>query len=155
MRKKMESFEKLGKFKIKIVERTGNKLVDVLHKSNAWSLMDCERSDCLICSTDSSKKGSCRTRNVLYETFCITCKREEEERERQRGGEVDDAMEKEASIGENEVVKVRQENEANDTPVLVEADSIRNIVDAAIEAFEVHDAPEAQKVTVQKDMKIF
>ena len=84
--------------------------------------MDCERSDCLICSTDSSKKGSCRTRNVLYETFCITCKREEEERERQRGGEVDDAMEKEASEGENEIVKARQENEANDTPVSVEAD---------------------------------
>ena len=47
MRKRMESLEKLGKFRVKIVERTGNKNVDILHKSNAWSLMDCERKDCL------------------------------------------------------------------------------------------------------------
>ena len=78
MRAKMESLEKLGKFKVKIVERAGNKIVDVLHKSDAWSLMDCERTDCLICSTETSKKGSCRRRNILYETFCITCKKEAE-----------------------------------------------------------------------------
>ena len=71
----------MGQFKIKLVERAGNKIVDVLHKSNAWSMMDCERDDCLICSTETSRKGTCRRRNVLYETFCITCKNEKEKKE--------------------------------------------------------------------------
>ena len=82
MREKLESLEKLGKFKIKIVERAGNKLVDVLHKSNAWSELDCEREDCIICSTENNKKGTCRRRNVLYETYCVTCEKEEKEKER-------------------------------------------------------------------------
>ena len=69
MRQKLESLEKLGQFKIKLVERAGNRIVDVLHKSNAWSMMDCERDDCLICSTETSRKGTCRRRNVLYETL--------------------------------------------------------------------------------------
>ena len=47
----------------------------MLHKSNAWSDQDCERNDCLICSscTDNEKKGLCMRRNVVYETFCLTC----------------------------------------------------------------------------------
>ena len=81
MRKKLESLEKLGQFKIKLVERAGNKVVDVLHKSDAWSMMDCEREDCLICKTETSRKGTCRRRNILYETFCITCKDENKEGE--------------------------------------------------------------------------
>ena len=67
--------ESSGKLKIKIVERGGNKLTDLLHKSNAWSELDCDREDCLICKTENSKKGSCRRRNILYETYCITCQR--------------------------------------------------------------------------------
>ena len=73
MREKLDKLEKLGSIKIKLVERAGDKLVDVLHKSNAWSEADCEREDCLICSTEGSRKGSCRRRNVLYETFCKLC----------------------------------------------------------------------------------
>ena len=117
MRKKMENLEKLGKFKVKIVERTGNKVVDILHKSNAWSLMDCERKDCLICNTEKSKKGSCKSRNILYETFCLTCKMEGEEKN------IDDVTENEVIATENEVMKAREEDDANDTPVFVEADS--------------------------------
>ena len=141
MRMKMENLEKLGKFKVKIVERAGNKVVDVLHKSNAWSLMDCERDDCLICSTESSKKGSCRQRNILYETFCITCKKKGEEKEK-NGYEnleksnqtlnIDDASENAVNDSpvkdetKNEVVKASKDNEANDTPVFVEAESNLN-----------------------------
>ena len=79
MRERLENFEKLGTIKIKIVERAGEKLVDALHKSNAWNEMDCNRPDCLICKTEGSKKGSCRRRNVLYETFCKTCEDIEKE----------------------------------------------------------------------------
>ena len=89
MRSKLDSLEKLGKFKIKLVERAGTKIVDMLHQSDAWNMMDCERDDCIICKTETSKKGSCRRRNVLYETFCITCQKDKEEKERLYGGEAE------------------------------------------------------------------
>ena len=34
IRKRLQDLEKIGKLKIKIVERTGDKIVDILHKSN-------------------------------------------------------------------------------------------------------------------------
>ena len=64
---------------MKIVERTGQKITDILHKSNAWENSDCEREDCLICKStgDEGKKGQCKKRNIVYETYCITCWKEE------------------------------------------------------------------------------
>ena len=130
MRSKLDSLEKLGKFKIKLVERAGTKVVDILHQSNAWSMMDCERKDCLICNTESSKKGSCKRRNVLYETFCITCQNEREERERKYGEEVEVDLQIEMDEdkdleGANQIetknpIDDVMENEVNDTPVIVE-----------------------------------
>ena len=35
MRKRLELLEKVGYIKLKIVERTGDKIVDLVHKSNA------------------------------------------------------------------------------------------------------------------------
>ena len=37
----------------------------------------------MICNTpgDDVKKGSCRRRNVTYETYCITCEKREREKE--------------------------------------------------------------------------
>ena len=58
-----------------MVERTGRKLVDLLHKSNAWSDQDCGREDCLVCSScvENERRGLCMRRNVVYETFCLSC----------------------------------------------------------------------------------
>ena len=70
-REKLELFEKVGDIKLKVVERAGSKLVDLLHKSDVCSDIDCQRDDCLICSScvGEEKKGKCRKRNVIYETF--------------------------------------------------------------------------------------
>ena len=75
--------------------------------------MDCERKDCLICSTETSKKGSCRQRNILYETFCLTCKREGEESDEIMENEVNETIVE----TENEVMKERggERDDANDT----------------------------------------
>ena len=61
--------------KLKVVEKTGEKLVDLLHRSDAWSDMDCNREDCLICGSagEKERKGKCKRRNVVYETYCLTC----------------------------------------------------------------------------------
>ena len=82
IREKLRVLESVGSFKIKIVERTGSTLVDTLHKSNAWADQDCLREDCRICTSTIKgvKKGSCRRRNVTYETFCITCQKQEQEK---------------------------------------------------------------------------
>ena len=75
LREKLERLERLGNLKMKIVEKTGDKLVDLLHRSDAWSDLDCNREDCLICESagEEGKKGQCKRRNVIYETFCFTC----------------------------------------------------------------------------------
>ena len=75
IRDKLETLEKLLSLKFKVVEKTGRKLEEILHKSDAWSDRDCERKDCLICQSaaEDERRGMCKKRNIVYETFCITC----------------------------------------------------------------------------------
>ena len=51
LRKQEETLESLTGYKIKIVERGGNKLEQLLHQSNPWSGSPCERKTCLMCDT--------------------------------------------------------------------------------------------------------
>ena len=62
LRERLEKLEKLGSLKLKVVEKTGEKLVDLLHRSDAWSDMDCSREDCLICGSagEKERKGNAR-----------------------------------------------------------------------------------------------
>ena len=82
LRGKLEILEKVENIKLKIVERTGEKIVDLVHRSNAWSNLDCQRKDCLICEScvGEEMRGMCYKRNVIYETFCLTCEDKVEER---------------------------------------------------------------------------
>ena len=63
--------------KMKIVERAGLKLEDVLTRTNPWKGMDCGRPNCLLCLTKTltgkDKKKDCTKRNILYELRCLTC----------------------------------------------------------------------------------
>ena len=83
IRRRLKDIEKVSKVKIKIVERTGSKIVDLLHKSDAWSGEDCLREDCWICASagENGAKGKCKRRSVLYETYCETCEDTKEERD--------------------------------------------------------------------------
>ena len=86
LREKLESLEKLGSLKFKVVEKTGNKLEDVLHRSDSWSDRDCGRIDCLICKSveEDGKRGLCKRRNVVYEVHCITCYEKEKKKQQER-----------------------------------------------------------------------
>ena len=98
VRGKLKELEKVGKIKVKIVERSGTKLQDLLHKSNVWEEKDCLRENCWVCNEDNvgGKKGQCYKKNIVYESYCITCYKEEErkkkdekeneEKERKEGG---------------------------------------------------------------------
>ena len=89
-RRLREVESKLGKqtgVRIKVVEKVGNKLVDLLHQSDPWQGADCQREKCLPCitkrKTEKDKRKDCTTRNIVYETWCMNCEREEEERIRE------------------------------------------------------------------------
>jgi hypothetical protein len=78
LRDNEERMEQMTGYKLKIVERGGTKLVDILHKSNPWAGEDCKRKNCLLCKTkrlEGKKNGQdCRKRNSVYETACLTCR---------------------------------------------------------------------------------
>ena len=62
---------------VKVVEKVGTKIIDMVHKTNPWMGEDCERGGCLHCKT-KAKTGKltihcCKKRNVVYETWCISC----------------------------------------------------------------------------------
>ena len=77
IRENEERMEKMIGYRLKIVEKGGSKLVDLLHKANPWAGKDCERKDCLLCETKRYEKREnaqdCKKRNCVYKTYCITC----------------------------------------------------------------------------------
>ena len=99
-----EAEEKLGettKYRIKFVEKVGEKLVDILCQSNPWKGNQCNREQCLLCDTKEEtgkgKRQSCSTRNITYETWCGTCEdREKEKMEKER------IEEENTTVGEKE-----------------------------------------------------
>ena len=81
LRQNEEKLVELTGTKLKIVERSGTKLVDILTKSNPWQGQDCSRRNCLLCHTkvrtDKNTSQDCSKRNIVYETTCTTCERQE------------------------------------------------------------------------------
>ena len=85
-RRMKEAENELGKqmgVKIKVVEKTGTRLVDLLHKSDPWQGEDCQRPLCILCKTkvESGKqtRQDCTQRCIVYETWCITCEQRSKE----------------------------------------------------------------------------
>ena len=70
--------------KLKVVEKAGMKLADILTSSNPWKGQPCSRLDCLLCitklNTGKHQKQECSKRNLVYETNCVTCKAREKEK---------------------------------------------------------------------------
>ena len=56
--------------RIKIVERAGTKLMDLLHKADPWKGIDCGREQCFLCSTkkktEKRKEQDCTRRSIVY-----------------------------------------------------------------------------------------
>ena len=62
---------------LKVIERVGEKLEDIIHKSNPWENSDCKREDCFTCLSsskcDEPNYKNCQKRSVVYQTWCQTC----------------------------------------------------------------------------------
>ena len=69
-------------YRLKVVEKVGVKLVDVLHKADPWAGEDCGRKLCMICES-KKKEGKvnsqdCHRRNIVYQTYCRTCQQRQD-----------------------------------------------------------------------------
>ena len=85
MREGEDLLEKTTGYKMKIVERAGDSLEGLLHKSNPWSGADCAREKCLLYETKQTnpriENQSCTKRNIVYETWCETCRKQAEDKQ--------------------------------------------------------------------------
>ena len=102
-RRLREAEEDLGDqtgVKVKIVERTGRRLVDLLHKADPWQGQDCGRPKCLLCMTKlrtgKDLNQECTKRCIVYQTWCISC--EEKSKEKIENDETLDEKEKKVKL---------------------------------------------------------
>ena len=83
LRENEEQLVKITGSKVKIVERTGKKIQDLLTRANPWKGQDCERENCLLCytkiRTEKNKTQDCHQRNIVYETRCLNCQEKQQE----------------------------------------------------------------------------
>ena len=83
LRESEEKMKALTGYRMKVVEKVGVKLVDILHKSNPWAGEDCGRPGCILCTSRKYEgrkdKQDFKKRNLVYETSCQTCKERKEE----------------------------------------------------------------------------
>ena len=75
LRKAEQDLSQLCKNKVKIVERSGVGIKKVLVKISPLPEQHCGRSNCLLCLSDK-EHGTCKTRNVTYQSRCLTCQAE-------------------------------------------------------------------------------
>ena len=84
LRKSEEKIKEVTGDAIKVVEKSGRKLEDILAGKDPWKGRDCGRQNCFLCSTKTltgkQLNKDCTKRNILYEIKCLSC--EEKERER-------------------------------------------------------------------------
>ena len=77
LKEKEEKLKEITGEKVKIVEKAGMKLENILTKNNPWKGQDCGRPNCLLCMTktltEKEMKKDCSKRNILYELRCLTC----------------------------------------------------------------------------------
>ena len=74
MKKAEEEISTVTGDRVKVVEKSGTMLKDILHKSNPWAGGLCGREDCLVCMHGGDDCGDCSKRNIVYQTTCLDCK---------------------------------------------------------------------------------
>ena len=77
MREAENTMQEMTGYRLKIVERAGTKLEDVLTKADPWQGQKCGREKYLLCLTKQRTwkypTQDCTRRNIVYESWCITC----------------------------------------------------------------------------------
>ena len=122
LRQVEEVMETMSGMRLKIVEKAGIQLKRILVKTNPWAGWDCQREECLVCQTreetGEGKGKPCYKRNVLYETWCETC-RERDEKTAERDGKDPEKIPLYKYIGESSRSSyIRGKNHLDDARLL-------------------------------------
>ena len=63
--------------RIKIVEKAGQSIKNILAPNDPWGVAKCKSLDCFVCSTNTGPlKVSCRSPGVVYTIICTLCEEE-------------------------------------------------------------------------------
>ena len=74
---------KIAKFtgeRVRICERGGKTIREILHKSNPWSGGNCGRRNCLPCVNGDGKQD-CFVKNCVYDIICLKCSGDNKEKQ--------------------------------------------------------------------------
>ena len=97
-------FERINGWRLKVVERTGRSLQDMLTTSNPWRGKDCEREACRPCDTKEktgkNKNQDCSRRSLVYESWCMNC----EKKENEKIDKMEDKTEKEKKVLKKKII---------------------------------------------------
>ena len=109
IRETVQQLRPWTRLNIKIVERAGNKIQDILSKSDPWDSIDCNREGCFSCDSatkyENCKFRNCHQRSILYETWCETC--------RKKNSKKNEKSDEKLERGENNM-KRKRENKVDD-----------------------------------------
>jgi hypothetical protein len=95
LRTNEEKLEGMTGSRMKVVEKGGIKLVDLLHKANPWAGQDCGRDRCMLCKTKKGKKNSQDCEKKLHDKPTLAGhgdRKEERSRFRKRRGKQEDTF---------------------------------------------------------------
>ena len=68
LRKEMQTYIHENSMKIKVIEKSGTKVIRMLQKNDPFRKPQCEKLDCFVCMT--SQIGNCRSSGITYKIEC-------------------------------------------------------------------------------------
>ena len=73
IREVLTRLESLLGFRVKVVERSGTSLRNLMPNTNPWAGSHCSRTECTTCNQVGEVKPDCTRRNLVYENICNDC----------------------------------------------------------------------------------
>ena len=64
-------------YRVRMSETSGSRLCRLLPNTNPWSGLDCQRKTCYTCNQPGETLEDCKRRNIMYESVCAECNKEE------------------------------------------------------------------------------
>ena len=72
LQKEENKIAKMTNERVKVVERGGTTIKQILTKSNPWAAGFCSRAGCLMCENGDGKQN-CMEKNIVYQISCLEC----------------------------------------------------------------------------------
>ena len=85
MQKVEEDIGEKTNWRVRMTEAAGTPLSILLTSNNPWGEEDCQRDDCIPCSQGDERRMNCRRRNIMYESRCQECNKDEDAKSKKMG----------------------------------------------------------------------